>query len=238
MNPLLDELLQAARQPAGLDTRLKTHAARLTPELATEARAVALQALQEQRGGAAMVAYYLAALINLRLGRREPALVSYLDYHQVRFMAANTLEAYAAVEHDAQEVARLAGQIGAHTLRGRGLVLAADAAYWAAEVAPPKDQDAKITSGLVLLATAASEAHIELEGTWYDRTISLLAALIAKVRGSVFLQVQDSEAAEPLRRLAAWAEAHVPVEYTVPGDSAKTNVVARELAWLSSHHGA
>src|SRR4051812_36507264 len=92
----LEELLRAYSDGT-LSNMLDGRPGELTPQLAGEARETFKRALSEQDLALAQVSAGAAAQMWLHLGDRPQAIKNYIDFQQLRYMAAQTPPQYEIV---------------------------------------------------------------------------------------------------------------------------------------------
>jgi len=231
----VDELLQAGAE-GRLSDLLAERGHEVTPELAEEVRNVFRQATGSGDGNLAFLAAGVAAQVYLTLGDRYNALLNQIDFQQLAFMAANTLEEYSNVREGSAQLRTMASGTGAQDLAFRAAVLAADSSFFAIDAAPAAERDSLIVQTLrdVLEACAVAD---ESQSVWFERLVSLLAASANAAMSVLMSDDEEREAKELLKKLAAEADRLVPVEFAYAGDPEKTSNTAAVLATLSDEYG-
>ncbi len=192
---LLERLLISMKEnPAHNTALLESNAYRLTPELAADARQVYKRAIDTQRYGLAQLATMVATRIYLRMGDRYNGLNSFFDFHQLRYMAANTVEEYSAVQQDTDDFIQKAKEIEALDLIFQGYLLSANCCFFSAPLA----QEHRLKTDLLLhalsdLLGAAEYKSAPSDDLWFDQFVSLLAALFTDIEHDELQILDDIE---------------------------------------------
>lgn len=225
---------------------IDAHPELLQADAAEAARDDVRSALAAGRADIARVAATARALILLRLGDRAGALHSRLEADQALFLLADDLETYDQARQDALLVGGLALETESRSLPFRSWVLAADCAWFAADLAAQSQLPSAEERHLVALRDTcdALEAAGPLaedpdERRWLER----LASLVCAVANASMARVWPDDQALPvdalLRRLAR-AGASIPVDllFDDAGGPGKAAQVAADLAELDARYGA
>lgn len=230
-------LQQIPLGPSAVGSWLDANPEASTPEFIAELSSYALSALQQGALSAALAAYILTGIIQMRRGDREGALRSKIHEIEVLFMAAQTTDAYEEAYALAKNSAGLARESEYPDLAFWAAGLAADSAYWGADAAADT-----VTRKKWLRAAVDTLARIEppspgskLPGPW-GRFVSSLVATYQTVTGKAWGPEQDAVDAA-LQRLAAVAERLIPLDFAFD-DPTKTAHVAHHLAGLSTQFGS
>jgi len=239
MSRQLDDLMQAmAADPARVGPKLDALGAALTPVLADEARDAYQRALKGQQLNAAFLGTMLASILYGKLGRWRESLNSHIDWLQLRFMTAQSVEEYASVHETARDAVTKGADIKARDLALQARVLAADSAYFASEAAGAgtKEKATWLAAALedVLAAFTASPREAA-EGGWGEKLLGVLCAAAVDIESSAL--DRDPKLAGLLKKAAAKAQASVPADYAVQGDAEKTQWIRQTLARLAAKQG-
>ena len=236
MSTLLESLIhKAARQPSDLQRHVASLGSRLTPALADEAIVWFKQAFNAFDGPRAFVGMQIAAALLKQLGRPTDALRVQLDWLQLQFMAANTVQEYEVVHESASNIAALFRRLSDVEHEFRAFVLAGDTAFFAASLSAGQQ-----TQGWLQKATGDLLGALHLERSlragelWSQRLVSLTGAVIDKAASAYILEAPPSEL---FRELAEAIEARVPVQFAFPGDPKKTNAAACLFAEFAYDYG-
>jgi hypothetical protein len=233
----LQELVQATAE-GRLPALLEQRGGELTSDLASQARELFKQALRDGDGGLAEVAAMAAAQAWLQLGDRSQALVNYVDVQQIKYMRAETPEAYEEVRDGLLQSREMAGEIGVRDQAFKAATLAADCSFWAAQASAPLPREELLLQTLRDVIAASAFADPATEGE-FERYVSLLAAAASDAMSTIWSDEREVEATGLLRRLAAVADETVPTEfsYRQAGDPEKTAHTAAILVSLSDTYG-
>lgn len=238
MDSLLTQLLQSATQgPAALEKSLEQNKDKITPELASTARQKFNQAISEQDGGTAMFAAIVASRLYGRLGDRFNELRNQIDFAQMRYMGAQTVDEYTQVRKQALQLTEVAKSLPSIPLTFETLTLAADCAFWASEAASGLESDDWLVTTLEDLGNAIEHADQVKHDRVFEKFVSLLAAAVDNGMSKVFLDASQSKVDGLLRRLAPAAENAIPVDFEFQGNVEKTAQVATVLTELADRYG-
>lgn len=239
--------LYASVADGTLGDYLDAHPELIDTAVAETARGDVLAATEAGRTDVVYVAATSAAFIYLRLGQRVEALTNQLDAMQALFMVAEDAEAYQRTRLAALTVGGQALEISAAAIAFRAQVLAADCAWFAAELVDRFGPEREEAEGRLLLALSDVADAAELSGPLADDPgqagwIVRLASLLSAVAEAGMEQPWATERALPartaLRGLARAAE-QLPLELSFDGagGTEKSAQVASILAELDARHG-
>lgn len=185
---------------------------------------------------------YLCAFAHLSRNERYEALETFIDYHQVRFMLAETVEAYEEVRTSGIELSSKAELRQANDLAFRAAVLAADSAFFAAQVETDRDarRQWQLNSVEDLVLANRFAAHYTSE-VWFARYVSLLSHTASQVASRFYGDEAEEKIKGHLKDITSTVERIVPVgfQFHPPvGGLEKTIAAARSLARLSYRYGS
>lgn len=239
MSRQLDDLLQAMAADLGrVGPKIDALGTALTPELADKARDAYQRAMNGRQLNTAFLASMLASVLYGKLGRWRESLNSHIDWLQIRFMAAQTVEQYASVHETACDAIKKAADIKARDLALQAQVLAADSAYFASEAAgaDTKQKEKWLAAALedVLAALSADPAGATV-GVLGEKLLGVLCSAAVDIESGGL--GRNPKLAELLKKAGAKSQASVPADYAVQGNAKKTQWIRQTLARLAAKHG-
>lgn len=234
----VDEALRAtAEGPEALDRWLNQNSQWLSVESVAGVEKMADRALRDGDLETGSLTTMLALQIYMRLHNRHGEARCTVQLAQILFMKADTAAEYQHV-HDLATGAAvlLAGQAGRPPGRDgfHAVVIAADAAYHASEVAEPASRIDWLERALEGAISAATRYDIGFEAAYQERYVSLAAALVQRMSD----EMVDRVTRKLLQQLAKAIELAVPVDFAFNGDPNKTAQAAKLLAHLSIEYGS
>jgi hypothetical protein len=234
----LQELVQAASE-GQLEEVLEKRSGEITPELASEARALFKESLGAGNLPLAQLAAYIAARAWLAVGDRKQAIVNRIDVNQVEYLQAETPESYSSAREGLLQARAFAEEIGARDEAFKAATIAADCSYWAAQASAAAAHDDLLLQALADIV-AASEVADAAPGVEFERFVSLLTAAVSDAMGTVWLDDREARAEDLLRQVAAVADRSVPADfaYQEAGDAQKTAETTQVIVALADAYGA
>ncbi len=227
--PSADELVRAALQ---LDaTKFQAYAKAFEPSqtLGEELRRLGDGALQAGKPNEAAAAYGLARSVFNAIGAANDSFASSYMVLQIAFMTAQTEEQYRSVyEQSVQQIER-SGSLP-HELRLNQIVLAADAAYWAASVAPENAKRGWIDRSIDRLATVEPSQAIDAGVARYA------SLLIADLQTFAELEPDRAKRSQTEARFSKAAASLVGRQFSFPGNAQKGAATAEALSKIADGH--
>ena len=235
MQNLLKQLLTAAAQ-GQLAGAMVNNANNLNPQLASEARDTFLKAVNDHDGAAAIAAASVAAAIYGRIGDSTEQLRNLTDVLQMEFMRASTVAEYKDVRHHGQGLAQQADKAKSPEFAFRALVVAADAAYFAAEA------DTNDVPWLILtlqdLVNICNRAEPFQRTRFFIKFVDLLAASVEIGMSRMFLPKDQVTINGLLRSLATKVDQVIPPDIEFPDNPEQTARIAARLARLTDKYAS
>ena len=237
------ELIRAASH-GGLDALMSERSAEITPQLADQARELAIQAISAGDLDAAEIATSVAAKVWLSLGDYKLAIKNQIAAQHVAYMRADMPEQYASVRAQLLDSVTEAVQAGARPAAFTAATIAADCSYWWALGDDAASQDltlqtlrdvinaAKLLPASLAVAVSARDAR---------RFVALTAAIASRAMSMHFRPAQQADEADKLLRdLAAAVARIVPSDYPFERLDEKgwTGHTAQTFASLADQYGA
>jgi hypothetical protein len=233
---VLEAMRAAARGSAELERWVDAHQAEIDAALAAAAKQAFGEAIRAGNAGMALAAGRCATRFFLGLGDRHAALGMQIDIQSLLFMLASTVEEYEGVRDGCRQLLGLARQIAAEDLAARSELVAADACYFAAEAAHPRDRIVHLRASLEHLVGIMHGGVEHLRPAERDKLVSLLAGATSRARSQLWSDEHGLRAL--VRALAAAAERHIAPDFEYSLDPAQATKISLALAQLSLEHGA
>lgn len=237
MHPVLKQILdQGSAGPKALEEAVNRNRAKLTPQIGVEARQLFTDALARREGQTAMLASVAASLIYDKLGDQFNALKNRIDYVQLEFIQAQTVEEYRRVRELCRALMEQARRLPAPDLEFQAAVQAADSAYFAWKAST---NDVKwLISALEDLVVACERYAGENKGGQLAKLSSLLAATVDQSMSRLFADEQQKQIDSLLRVIASLVENVIPADFKFPNDAVKTSQIATAITTLVDRYGS
>lgn len=235
MESVLNKLMAAAAQ-GQLGSAIMQYAPNINEQLASDARKAFLRANDARDGNTAMAAASVAAAAYERLGNHNEQLRNAVDALQMEFMKASTIEEYKSVREHGQRLAEQAGKLGGLEFEFRARVVAADAAYFAAD-AGENDVPWLILTLQDLLALC-DKARPFQRTNFFIKFVDLLAASATIGMSRRFLPKDQKTINDLLRGLAKKVDDVIPPDVEFPGNPQQTAKIAERLMRLTDRYAS
>jgi len=181
-----------------------------------------------------MTAAFLAATIYDALGDQINRVHNLVDYLQVEFMVANTVQQYQTVRERALQVLALADVAKSQQHAFYAIVLAADSAYFAAQAA--NNSSAWILTTLRDLNTVCDRAQGFQKDLFFVRFVDLLGTAVNTAMHRVFSDQEQPEIDSLLRAIGRRIDQLVPADFEFPGNPQQTSKIAAIMTELTDKY--
>ena len=235
------QMIKEFSQSVSKQKWLEQNSEMLTLDTLEKAKEIYKAALPSRNINLAAASASFASFIGLHMGRPRDSLNSYIDYNQVLFMIAESLNSYEQVRSSCLEIIPKAKSINDDSLVFRAAILASDCSFFILQLELDHQTEKEWRLNAVNdLALSAKYSEHYRNDMWFQRFISLLSAISQRLESRLYFDDVEEKSKEKFEEITGIIEKVIPVDFkfsSAIGDNAKSIYVAQTLGGLSYRYG-